>query len=232
MRIVLLSLLLFALGCRDEAATRSIGTEGLQGDPGVPGPMGPEGPRGPPGAEGPKGDIGESGPVGPPGERGPAGDPGAPGAEGLQGERGPQGPPGQGSLVYRGEQDAGTVVDLNLGVWNDIPGAVISFTLLAESEVELQMDGVVRSAFGSARCSLRFLVDGSSSAGPDGDVFAQGSGWPNYMPFSRTKPMVLPAGIHTVKAQLATTYREASDTGPCMIGPGTEGRVRMKATVY
>lgn len=228
LRYVLPLLVVSLVACREDL-TRPVATEGLQGESGAPGPEGPQGPQGP---EGPPGPAGPAGAPGEKGERGEAGPPGLPGTDGAPGIEGPEGPPGAGILVHRGEQDAGTVVDLNLNVWHDVPGAVTSFTLVADKEVELQMEGVLRAAYGSARCAVRFLVDGSSSAGSAGDLSAQGGSWPNHIPFSRTKLLNLAAGTHTVKVQLATTFREASDTGPCMIGDGPEARVRLKATIY
>lgn len=163
---------------------------------------------------------------------GPQGAPGAKGDTGATGPQGPAGPAGPGVLVYRGEQDAGTVYETTVNVWHDVPGASVGFALVSAAEVDLYADGVFRSSFASAECSLRFLVNGVSDATTNGDVYARGSSWPNVMPFSRLKPVSLPAGTHQVKVQLATTYLDASNGNPCMIPEGKEGRVRLRATVY
>lgn len=167
------------------------------------------------GEDGREGTPGEPGPVGAVGEQGP------PGPPGPKGDQGPAGPTWQ---VYTSQQ-TDTVSITVPDNWVEIPGATITFKADSPGFIDMAMNGVMSlndmdSTNASARCNLRFVVDGGPSGGiPYRDLtmsIHDVTGTRPFVPFSRTKTVAIDAGDHDIHVEISNSI--STGGGRCSIG--------------
>lgn len=131
------------------------------------------------------------------------------GTQGSQGATGAMSAPGIITAIYTAQQSGGVrVTGLQ---WTSLPGTTVSFTLAADSTVDLEANGSIFGIAGNqgnaAHCGFRFLVDNVAYGDPSwGDVIVgcgsgtnSHAGW--WCPWTMRRTLQLRAGNHFATVQ-------------------------------
>lgn len=118
-------------------------------------------------------------------------------------------------------------------MWQDIPGAIIAYTLPANADVRAYFDATVFSTQDFLHCSLRFVMDGVATGDPTyGDLVVMGGGTPSHAAATRTRWFMNQSlGIHEVKVQ-GRSDPAGIDPNACHIGSAEYTNLRLEVMAY